>query len=84
MDAEPHSIGYRAFEFVAPLPDLGDGGILADHRHDTFVVIVESGTRLARDIGQDILGCPPPRLLCYRTELRKEIAVAPRNVGEVA
>src|SRR3954453_23744397 len=51
------------------LSDLGDGGIATDHRHDALVLVPEGLRRFVSDFTQDVLGCPPARLLGGRAQL---------------
>ena len=84
MNAEPHAVGSHAFKLVAVLADLGYCGIPANHRHDPFIMVLKRGTRCAFNVGQNILGCQPPALLCYRAKLWQSVSVLSRDVSEVA
>src|SRR5215469_10559558 len=66
------------------LPDLCYRGIPADHRHNPSIKVVKWGAWSAFDVGQNILGCPPSALLCYRTKLWQSVSVFSRDIGEVS
>jgi len=84
VDAEPHAIGGHAFKLVAMLADLGYRGIPSNHRHDPFVMVEKWGTGRACNIGQNVRGCPPSALLCYRTKLRQSVSIFSGDISEVA
>ena len=59
-----------AVQLVAVRADLGDRGAAADHRHDALVVVVEGLARLAREVGEDVVGRRDAALQRDRAELR--------------
>ena len=66
MDAEPGHVRELPVDLVVVLADLRDRGAAADHRHDALVLVVERLSRLALEVGEDVLRRPLP--LCRATE----------------
>lgn len=63
---------------------LGDSGIAADHRHDSFVLVAEVRGFLAGNLVEDVASSPSPGLLSDGPELGERSAVLVRNIRRIA
>src|SRR5262249_6521366 len=70
---EPGGDGQPAVERVALLAHLGNGGLQADHRHDSLVAVVERLAAGALPIGENVLRRPRAALLGHAAELRQVV-----------
>ena len=71
-------------QLVVMLAHLGDGVTPTDHGHDPLIPVMECGSFLSVDLGQNGLRRPISLLQCHRTQLWVPASISHWNVRKVA
>jgi len=84
MDRKPREERENAGHRPVLAAEFRNGGVAANHRHDTAIDVREWLSRFSGDVGQDVIGAVPARLLRNGSELGQWPSVDTRRVCEVA
>src|SRR5262245_11242785 len=66
------------------LPQLDDGRVAVDHRHDALVVVLEGRARLAGHVSQNVRSGALTGLERHGAKLREKASLGIARVGKVA